>query len=138
MTLSRCYYHPRTASIITDGNLLDSDTLGRLMKMLPEQERYGLKYVTVCLGDGLAGKIDRDSLVSALEMFGQIRDSGVSPKDILREIEKKEIKIAPAVKATELTPAKGLSGQVRPDRKAGKKVRTRSPQERKGKNNGIR
>jgi len=138
VTFSRCYYHPRTASIITDGNVLDPDTLGRLMSMLPEQERYGLKYVTVCLEDGMAGKIDRDSLVSALEMFGQIRDSGVNPKDILREIEKKEIKIAPAVRATELLPAKGPASQAGPDSKAGKGAGTRGPQKRKGKNNGIR
>jgi hypothetical protein len=95
VTFTRCYYHPRTDSIITDRDLLESDTVGKLMRMLPEEERYGLKYVTVCLEDRLAGKIDRDSLVSALEMFGQIRDTGVSRRTSFEKSKKKRSKSLP-------------------------------------------
>ncbi|MGA3170953.1 MAG: hypothetical protein ABSE62_08040 [Chthoniobacteraceae bacterium] len=105
--LSRCFYHPRTSSLITDRNLLDAGTVGGLLNLLPEEERHGLKYVTVCLEDGVAGDIDRDSLVAALEVFGQIRDSGVNPKDLFRELEEKEIKLAPAVKAREVAATPG-------------------------------
>ncbi len=103
---SHCYYHPRTSSIITDRTLLDSETVGGLLNMLPEDERYGLKYVTICLEDGVAGKVDRESLVAALEVFGQIRDSGINPKDIFRDLEEKEVEVAPVVKARQLISAK--------------------------------
>jgi len=115
--LSRCYYHPRTSSVITDRNLLDSATVNGLLNLLPEHERHGLKYVAVCLEDGVAGEVDRDSLVAALEVFGQIRDSGVSPKDILREVNEKAGKIAPVVKARNLAAPKEVAGSS-PDKPA--------------------
>lgn len=98
--LSRCYYHSCTSSVVTDRSLLDSNTVNDLLNLLPEESRHDLKYVTVCLEDGVAGEVDRDSLVSALEVFGQIRDTGVNPGDILRELKKKSGKVAPIVKAT--------------------------------------
>jgi hypothetical protein len=96
--------------------------MGGLMNLLPEEERYGLKYVTICLEDGLAGDVDRDSLVAALEVFGQIRDSGVNPKDVFRELNEREIKIAPKVKARALTPASPAKADkpAAPHRKLGK------------------
>lgn len=100
------FYHPRTSSIITDRNLLDSSKVSGLMNLLPEDEKYGLKYVTICLKDGIAGEVDRETLVAALEVFGQIRDSGFSPKDILRELQERTDKSAPMVKARPLTPPK--------------------------------
>lgn len=123
MTLSSCYYHPRTSSVITDRNLLDSSTVNDLLKLLPEDERYGIKYVAVCLEDGLAGQVDRDSLVAALEVFGQIRDSGVGPKDILRELNEKAAKVAPVVKATKLATPKPVGRGVVKARRAPKKKR---------------
>jgi hypothetical protein len=92
------YYHSRTSSIITDRKLLDSSTVSGLINLLPEDEKYGLKYVTICLKDGVAGEVDRETLVAALEVFGQIRDSGFSPKDILRELKERTDKSAPIVK----------------------------------------
>ena len=100
--LSSCYYHPRSSSVITDRNILDADTVSGLQNLLPKDEKYGLKFVAVCLEDGLAGRLDRDSLVEALEIFGQIRDSGVAPHDILRELKEKSAKLAPVVRARQL------------------------------------
>jgi hypothetical protein len=109
---------------------LDSATVNGLLKLLPEDERYGLKYVAVCLEDGLAGEVDRDSLVAALEVFGQIRDSGVSPKDILRELHEKSAKVAPVVRARNLAPPNGGAGRAAPPRKAvGKAKRNGSRKE---------
>src|ERR1700678_3864716 len=104
--LPSCYYHPRTSSIIADRKLLDSSTVSGLMRLLPEDERYGLKYVTICLKDGVTGEVDRETLVAALEVFGQIRDSGFSPKDILRELKERTDKSAPMIKARPLMPQK--------------------------------
>lgn len=87
---------------MTDRQVLDSGTVKGLLNLLPEEERYGLKYVTVCLESGLAGEVDRDSFVAALEVFGQIRDSGVNPMDILRELKERTDKVAPVVKARDL------------------------------------
>jgi hypothetical protein len=137
--LSRCFYHPRTSSIITDRNLLDARTVGGLLNMLPEEERHGLKYVTICLEDGVAGDVDRDSLVAALEVFGQIRDSGVNPKDLFRGLEDKEVKLAPAVKAREVNPGPPIVRKnIVPRRGAAKPVKSRatrpaSPSLRRGK-----
>lgn len=133
--LSRCYYHPRTSSIITDRSLLDSDTVGGLLNLLPENERYGLKYVTICLEDGLSGDVDRESLVEVLELFGQIRDSGVNPKDVFRELEARETKVAPIVKARTLTPEGGVADHLEPEPKHAK--RAASPRKRPAKPNGI-
>src|ERR1700761_8642932 len=58
--LPGCYYHPRTSSIIADRKLVDSGAVSGLMRLLPEDERYGLKYVTICLKDGIAGEVDRE------------------------------------------------------------------------------
>lgn len=125
--LPHCYYHPRTSSVITDRSLLDSDTLSGLRELLPEEGRYDLKYVTVCLEDGVAGAVDRDSLVAALEVFGQIRDTGVAPGDILRELKKKSGKVAPRVKASELSaPKEAAPAGARP-RKAAKKTKKERP-----------
>ncbi len=125
--LSRCYYHQGTSSVITDRSFLDTDTLSVLRKMLPEDKRYGLKFVTVCLEDGVAGEVDRESLVSALEVFGQIRDSGVSPKDILREVKKKTGKISPAVKVTNLATQGEHPGTIARPRKAVEKRKKERP-----------
>ena len=102
--LSHCYYHPRSSSVVTDRNLLDAGTVSGLQHLLTEEERYGLKFVAVCLEDGISGKLDCDSLIEALEFFGQIRDSGASPADILRELRKKTSKVAPIVRAKQLVP----------------------------------
>ena len=118
---SRCYYHPRTSSVITDRNLLDTDTLTGLKSLLPEDRRYDLKYVTVCLEDGLAGEVDRESFVAALEVFGQIRDSGVAPSDILRELKKKAATLAPAVKAEDLAGPGQIASVAKPRRKTYRK-----------------
>ncbi len=118
--LSRCYYHPRTNSVITDRSFLDSHTLSGLQNLLPEAGRYELKYVTVCLEDGIAGEVDRDSLLAALEVFGQIRDTGATPGDVLRALEKKSGKVAPAVKATKLAARKAMSPRIPRQRKSGK------------------
>lgn len=91
--LSRCYYHPGTSSVITDRNLLDSGTVSGLLRLLPEDTRNDLKYVTVCLEDGVAGDVDRGSLVEALEVFGQIRDTGANPADVLRALKQKAGKL---------------------------------------------
>jgi hypothetical protein len=120
--LPSCYYHSRTSSIIADRELLDSSTVSGLMRLLPEDERYGLKYITICLKDGIAGEVDRETLVAALEVFGQIRDSGFSPKDILRELKEKTDKSAPVVKATPLTPSKEAL-----DRLAARRTAVKSP-----------
>lgn len=97
--LSNVYSHSRTNAVITDRNVLNDRTLCEIRRLLPEEERYALKYVAVCLEDGVPGQVDRECLAAILEMFGQIRDSGVSPRDILRELKNKTDKIAPAVSA---------------------------------------
>jgi hypothetical protein len=126
--LSRCYYHPRSNSIVTDRQILDSSAVKGLLNLLPEEERYGLKYVTVCLEGGLAGEVDRDSFVTALEVFGQIRDSGVNPLDILRELKERTDKIAPVVKARALGPTgDSVTGDLAAPRRPG----TRSPRKRR-------
>ncbi len=117
--LPRFFYHSRTSSLITDRNLLDPGTVGGLLNMLPEDERHGLKYVTVCLEDGVAGEVDRESLVAALEVFGQIRDSGVNPKDVFRELQEKEVKLAPAVKAREVAKSPAMANGIAPRSRAG-------------------
>jgi hypothetical protein len=116
------FYHSRTSSIITDRKLLDSSTVGGLMSLLPEDERYGLKYVTICLKDGIAGEVDRETIVAALEVFGQIRDSGFSPKDILRELKERTEKTPPAVEARQLMPPKKALGSPAGRRSAGKRI----------------
>jgi hypothetical protein len=116
------YYHSRTSSIITDRKLLDSSTVSGLINLLPEDEKYGLKYVTICLKDGVAGEVDRETLVAALEVFGQIRDSGFSPKDILRELKERTDKSAPIVKARQLVPPKEALGRPADRRNAGKRL----------------
>jgi hypothetical protein len=90
------------------------------MNLLPEDERYGLKYVTICLKDGIAGEVDRETLVAALEVFGQIRDSGFSPSDILRELKEKSDKNAPVVKARQLAPQEKAPGALPVHRNTGK------------------
>ena len=97
--LSNVYSHSRTNAVITGRNVLNDRTLTEIRSLLPEEERYALKYVAVCLEDGVPGQVDRECLAAILEMFGQIRDSGVSPTDILRELKDKTDKIAPAVSA---------------------------------------
>jgi len=130
--LPSCYYHSRTSSIIADRELLDSSTVSGLMRLLPEDERYGLKYITICLKDGIAGEVDRETLVAALEVFGQIRDSGFSPKDILRELKEKTDKSAPVVKATPLTPSKEALERLAARRTAVKSpARARRPAKRR-------
>ena len=116
------YYHSRTSSIVTDRKLLDSSTVSGLINLLPEDEKYGLKYVTICLKDGVAGEVDRETLVAALEVFGQIRDSGFSPKDILRELKERTDKSAPIVKARQLVPPKEALGSPAGRRNAGKRL----------------
>jgi hypothetical protein len=134
---SRCYYHSRTSSIITDRNLLDSEIVGGLLNLLPEEERYGLKYVTICLEDGLAGEVDRASLVAALEVFGQIRDSGVNPKDVFRGLKDQEVKIVPVVKARPLTAAAKVRNPAPSPRKHVRKPPVKNRGARQAKRNGT-
>ncbi len=100
--LSNVYSHPRTNTVIATRELLDSHTISEIRKHLPENERYALKYVTICLEDGVSGQVDRECFTNILEMFGQIRDSGVNPRDILRELKNRTDELAPVVKAKPL------------------------------------
>jgi hypothetical protein len=77
-------------------DLLGDELLTRVRKLLPDADRYQLKYLTFVLAeDG----VDRQCLVSLLEFFGQLRDSGVSPLRILEEAKEKIGSVAKAVLA---------------------------------------
>src|SRR5437879_6135972 len=99
MDVPSVFYHSRTKTLVTGRQLLGDERIADLRRLLPENERYQIKYVTVCLESGPAGQVDRDCLLSILEMFGQMRDTGVNPMDILREARARTEKLAPAVKA---------------------------------------
>lgn len=100
--LSNVYSHPRTNTVIATRELLDTHIISEIRNLLPENERYALKYVTICLEDGVSGQVDRECFTNILEMFGQIRDSGVNPQDILRELKNRTDELAPVVKARPL------------------------------------
>jgi hypothetical protein len=99
---------------VADRNALDNQTIGGILELLPEDERYTAKYVTICLKNGTAGQVDRDSLIAALEMFGQVRDSGYSPESLMQQVGEKIDKLAPAAKAKQI----GASAEVKTARPA--------------------
>jgi hypothetical protein len=101
--------------------------------MLPEDDRYRVKYVISCLEDGVAGELDREALVAALEVFGQMRDSGVNPNDILQKLKERSEKIAPLIKAVNLLPSQNgenKAGRAHMQRKSSKKNGTRKIRKR--------
>lgn len=95
------YYHPQSQVFVTGRQALDPQFIHHMRQALPESHRYNAKFVVISMAEGLSGQVDREWFADWLEILGNVRASGCSPKDIEKALAQitdgKERKKAPCI-----------------------------------------